>query len=173
MRENNSIFKKPALIGYLVKTLKKRYPNKQIGKTVIQKLTYILNRKEITDFHYSLYHYGPYSFQVSEELQFAEDIGIVSVKWMRDKGYFIDATDKLKEFENLLTDAEKEIIEKIANKYGKFNAVELSIIATALYLKDELHVPDNQLIDYIRRLKPNYSKEFIKDVLQKAEILVE
>jgi len=69
---DGSMFKNSGLLGYLVKSLKQKYPDRQIGKTVIQKMMYLLSRNGIMDFEFSMYHYGPYSSEVAGELNFAE-----------------------------------------------------------------------------------------------------
>ena len=87
MPEN--IFHNPTLISYVIKNIKETYPEKQISKTIIQKLFYLLSRKDVVDFNYSLYHYGPYSSEVSNELNFAEEIDFILIDWIPEKGYFI------------------------------------------------------------------------------------
>ena len=101
---SNSIFKYPALIGYMIERMSKEYPSKQIGKTIVQKIFYLLTHEGIVNFNYSMYHYGPYSSGLSGELNFAESTGIVDIKWVEDKGYFIYPTEKLKHFERRMID---------------------------------------------------------------------
>jgi uncharacterized protein YwgA len=170
-KREDSIFKPATLIAYTVKKLDERDPDKQIGKTIIQKMIYLLSRENIGDFNFSLYHYGPYSSEVSAELNFAEDIGMVSINWEEDKGYFIHATQELDEFISLLTDQEKETIERFVEKYGEFNAIELSIIATALYLSDYFNVPKDRLVEKVHNLKREYTREFIEGILKRAGLL--
>ncbi len=165
-----SIFKNPTLIGYLVKKIKMKNPKRQVGKTIVQKMMYLLNRKDVIDFDYSMYHYGPYSSEVSGELNFAENSGIVHVNWINDKGYFIDATPKLKKFEKLITEGEKKAIDEIVEGFGSFNAIELSIIATGFFLKDNFGVRDTEVVNVIHQFKQDYTVEFIENIIRKAGI---
>ncbi len=80
-------FNNVAMIGYLVKELNEKYPDAQVGKTVVQKMMFLLNRMKICDFNYTLYHYGPFSSEVANELDYASDLGIVEIEWEEDKGY--------------------------------------------------------------------------------------
>lgn len=169
-RDTESIFKNPALIGYLVEKIRERYPDKQVGKTIIQKSMYLLTLSKVVDFDYSMYHYGPFSLEVAEELDFAQNAGIIQIEWVDEKGYLIKATPKLKEFYSLITDEEKKAIVDVVEKFGKFNAIELSIIATAFYLKYNFGVSDAELVDVIHKIKQNLSSEDIKNILKKAEI---
>lgn len=165
-----SIFKNPALIGYLVKRIKDKYPKRQVGKTIVQKMMYLLNRKDVIDFDYSMYHYGPYSSEVSGELNFAENSDIVQAKWINDKGYFIEATSKLKKFEKLITEGEKKAIDEIVERFGSYNAIELSIIATGFFLKDNFGVGDTELVNVIHQFKQDHTIEFIESILRRAGI---
>jgi len=133
---DGSMFKNSGLLGYLVKSLNQKYPNKQIGKTKIQKMMYLLSRNGITYFDFSMYHYGPHSSEVTGELNFAERSGIVEISWEDEKGYYINPTNKVEEFSSLVEDDEKRAIDGLVELFGGFKAVDLSLIATALYLKD-------------------------------------
>lgn len=166
-----SIFKYPALIGFLVKRLNKKYPGKQIGKTVVQKLMYLLTRNGIADFKYSMYHYGPYSAQVSYELGSARDSSIVTINWVDNKGYFIKPGPNLARFESLVNDDERRAIDDLVKEFGEFNAIELSIIATALFLEDNFNVPKERLVSAMQRAKPNYEEESIINTLRKGKII--
>lgn len=170
------IFKGPALVYYLVEEIKRQYPENQIGKTVVQKIMYFLERelrKFGYDFDYTMYHYGPYSDRVSEYLNIADAISVVDIKWVSEKGYFITPKKKgnLK-LEELLTDEEKKFIEKIVSKYGRFNAIKLSIIATAMYAKEKFGIKDDdELMKVILSIKPHNKKKWIKEILMKTGVI--
>jgi uncharacterized protein YwgA len=168
MRE--SIFKGPAFITHLVKTISEKYPDKQVGKTVIQKLLFLLTREGVVDFDYSMYHYGPYSAQAFIELNFAEDIGAVEVVWVQNRGYFIKPKDT--SLERLLDEEEKAVINRIAEKYGTFNATELSIITTALFVRDYFGVVDDEeIVQVVASLKPQYRRDRIGDILKNCGVV--
>jgi len=169
---SESIFKRPALIAYLVKSISGRYTSKQIGKTVIQKMIYILSRKGLLEANYSMYHYGPYSQEIAGELNFAESSGLIEIKWIDDKGYFITSVpNKLEQFEPLLREGEKLEIDRAVEKFGGFNANELSIIATAIYLKDKFKVDDSKLIEAVHEIKDQYMISHISSILKKSEVI--
>ena len=48
-----------AKLVYLVDKLEDVSP--QVGKTVVQKMMFLLDKKGVVNYDYSLYHYGPYS----------------------------------------------------------------------------------------------------------------
>lgn len=166
MPEN--IFHNPTLISYVVKRIKETYPATQISKTIVQKLIYLLSRKDIVDFDYSLYHYGPYSSQVSSELNFAEEIGVIVIDWIPGKGYFI-SPGPMYSTELLLKNTEKterDTVDEVIQEYGNYNSIELSIITTALFLNKNFGVNDkDNLLEVVSSLKPQYDKERISNLL--------
>ena len=148
----NNTLKGAALVYTLIKELSQQYPNVQIGKTVIQKMMYLLGRELKLDFGFSMYHYGPYSAQVANYLNFIERIEIIDVRWDLQKGYFIflkenkEASDIIKELEDILDEEEKSTIKEMVRKYGSLDpiAIKLSIIATALFIRDKFGVKANE-----------------------------
>lgn len=164
--KNSSIFKNPALIGYLVDELNKKHPNKQVGKTVVQKMMYFLTREGHTNFNFSMYHYGPYSSGISSELGTAAASGIVNETWHNNEGYYIESGPKKGDFKDLVSEAEKQAVNQIIEKYGEFNAVEMSIIATAFYIKENFDAESNEIAEVVHRLKRNIPLSKIKRILK-------
>ncbi|WP_155937468.1 type II toxin-antitoxin system antitoxin SocA domain-containing protein [Methanoculleus sp. MH98A] len=160
----------PLQIAYLVKKLSD-ISYSQIGRTVIQKMTYLLSREGLTNYSFALYHYGPYSGRVSSDLDLISMSGIVDVKWQGDKGYFISPNQKGIQIAKELSSAEKEQIDKIVETYHEFNAVELSLIATAYYVIDKYNVTnDEELVTVVTSLKPQYAGR-VNRVLRDAKII--
>ncbi|RLG32446.1 hypothetical protein DRN98_05285, partial [Methanosarcinales archaeon] len=93
------------------------------------------------------------------------------VDWKQEKGYFIEPNDPLN-LPNEVTSSEKEMIDNLVNKYGDFSAIELSIIATAIYIKDNFGIGDNEIIDTVLSLKPN-KREWVEGILKKAGFIDE
>ena len=168
MGTKDQLFSRVALISFVVKTLSAYDKDKQIGKTLLQKIFYCLSRKNLADFSYSLYHYGPYSAELSKELNFAEDLKYVEVTWQDNKGYFIKLTPLSEEIVKVgLSKDRKSAIEKTIKQYKEFNAQELSIITTGYYMKDVYKTKDGELVDTIHEIKPQYETAYIKSVLNR------
>jgi uncharacterized protein YwgA len=173
------LFKYPAIIGCLVKELARKYPGEQIGKTKLQKLLYLLTDKQITknevvNFYYSLHYYGPYSSEASSELSFAESRKIVRSEWKDDKGFFFKPGDNEERVEKEhLNNNEKLIIQKLVNRFGKFNARELTIITTYLFLskEDEYSSEPDKIVEEVCKMK-NYSINDVCNTLKDAEVLL-
>lgn len=172
----SDLLKGVALVYTLIKKLTEQNPNIQIGKTVIQKMMYLLERERNYDFGFSMYHYGPYSIKVSSYLNFAENIGGINIKWFPEKGYFIEPRnlEEIETFEKSLDEKDQEAIEKIVSIYGKLEpiAIKLSIIATAIYVRENFGVSqEHELIKIIGTLKPQHSLDYIRQVLQEADVI--
>jgi uncharacterized protein YwgA len=171
LNHEDSIFRASGLIGYLIKKLNEDYPDQQVGKTVVQKMVYLLSRKNIAKFDFSMYHYGPYSSELSAELSFIEKNGIIEITWKDNEGYFIKPTNDSERFLSLINSDERKAIDETVNQFGKFKAIDLSLIATALYLKDNFGVEDSKLADAVHNAKKRYSPEYITNVLRVGNIL--
>jgi uncharacterized protein YwgA len=162
---------KLAIIGYIVKKLPGITKN-QIGKTTIQKLIYLLTRETRTGYHYSMYHYGPYSGELSFDLNMASDVHLIDIKWVESKGYDIKINPEKEEFITKNLEGESQVlIDDILTKYGNFNAVELSLVATAYYVLDNTDVnTDEGLVTVVSSIKPEY-RDRVEKVLEKAHVI--
>lgn len=160
-------FKKIALIAYLVKQLKKL--RRQIGKTVIHKMFYLLSKKSDIQIEndFILYHYGPYSFKLEQDLMMSKWLNVVNITWNQETGYKITLSDNAEKLISLLSDHEKSELDNIASIFGVFTAKELSLLATIVYIKDMLEnkglkVEEKDLIEIVRKVKPTFSEEEIR-----------
>lgn len=157
-----SVFKGVGIICYLVKKLQGVSP--QVGKTVIHKLMYILERKGVGKYNYTLYHYGPYSNKVESLLNYAEFLRVVDVEWKIGRGYFIKPSVNREHFEKSVSEDEKKLINDIVTKVGSFTAKNLSLLSTILYVESQGNISnDEELINVVRSIKPLFSEEEVKE----------
>jgi len=169
-----SVRKVTALIWHLVKELQDRGV-RQVGKTMVQKMMFLIGREIGEDFAYSMFHYGPFSMVVAQYIDYAEYAKAINVEWHDEKGFFITPVNsKGDSLSSLLTEEDKKVIKNVVEKYHKFSTSELSIITTALYLKDNFNVQDEkEMIRIVKSIKPGYSEERIGALLKEARILTE
>lgn len=159
------------LITYFVKKIEDSIENKQIGKTVIQKMMYLLENECDLDFDYSMYHYGPFSKEVATNLEKAEKKDLVEMRWDKNKGYYINTSKSDIDFNEYISESEQKTIDKLVEKYGEYNAQELSIIATGLYVKnDHDDISDDKLVELVHELKPKHSKDRIEFLVKATEL---
>ncbi len=159
-----------ALIAYMVKRLREQDENKQIGKTVVQKMAYLLELNSDVDFDYTMYHYGPFSRRVAGLLDMAEKNGYVDIKWNSDKGYFIEPKEDIPE--DNLDGGIKKSVDDVVNRYSKYLAIDLSLIATGHYVKDNYeYESDDRLVEIVLSLKSDYGEEKIRKLLLDEKII--
>ncbi|MDX9799545.1 MAG: hypothetical protein WCY18_08170 [Methanofastidiosum sp.] len=164
------IREKSAIVGRVIKVLKEKDPSKQIGKTFIQKIMYILDLEKDLKLDYEMYHYGPYSEEVDFLLDVVEEAKLISIEW-NEKGYNILPTTNLEEYLEDKEDLELEkILNRLIDKYIKFNASQLAVISTGLYLKDNYEIEDNDLPKAVKELKPKYKIEDILSLLKQSGV---
>ncbi len=169
--EMKSLLKGPALVYYLVRKLYARHPDKQIGRTKIQKLMYLFDAKGGTDLGYSLYHYGPYSPKVTSFTNLAQAMGWLRILWDSDKGYFISPKREA-ELASFLAENEMKVIDTLVEEFGSYTATQLSVIATALFVKRVFNERDfDTIVDIVAALKQKYSKQWIRKVLESVSLL--
>ncbi len=177
----NWLLEEAEIISLFVRKISEKNPEHQIGKTIIQKMMYLFeieynNKYEDQkqyDFDYTLYHYGPYSFEINQALNMAKNMKFVSITWNPEKGYFIKPrTINIENQINENMDQIEEIVEDLVNGYGSYYARELSIIATAIYVKQHnTDIHDDDLVEIVAALKPKYNVQSIRRILIDANII--
>jgi len=171
----NNTLKVSTLVYMLIKELSEQYPDIQISKTVVQKMMYLAERELKLDLGFSMYHYGPYSAQVSYCIDFLEDLGLIDVNWDIQKGYSIAVKENKKANDTIkdtINQTEKSVIKEIVYKYGSLEPIKLFMITTALFVSCEFGVKaGEQLIKIVKSLKPEYSDNYIKNTLEEVKFI--
>jgi uncharacterized protein YwgA len=171
-------WEKYGIISYLAKVMEDFHV--QFGKTSLQKIVYIL--QEVygikTDYSYTLYNYGPYSFDLASDLDYIAALKGVEVSWVNTGGYNIkpgDATNIFIDKSQSFISSNKTNIKKALDIFGRLHAKELELQATIIYFFKEFAGRDEQFISYqIRLLKPYFSEKRIRsaiDELRKSKVI--
>jgi len=150
------------------------------GETHIQKTVYFLEKlfENVLDYQFILYKYGPFSFDLHDDLGIMESLGVINVIPQPPYGSQI-VTGKLAErikelFPKTLTSI-KEKVEFITDKLASKNVVELETLATSLYVESKLsNNSDLEKAQEICRLKPHVSfREALQRLKEVKQILEE
>jgi len=143
------------IIHYLVKRLKEKYPHKQIGKTIIQRLMYLFENQTNRDLRFTMYHYGVHSSFVGDCINLAEALGLIAVRWDYKRGYLISACERKLGENEALPSSDREIMDKLIDRYGAVSNAELFAITSALYILNNFEITNfSDLIRGIYSLKP-------------------
>ncbi|MBN2208954.1 MAG: hypothetical protein JW759_06635 [Candidatus Coatesbacteria bacterium] len=153
--EVREMFRAPALIAYLVDRLLSKKQDMQVGKTRIQKMIFLFSRRTpLEGIDFALHHYGTYSGQLDHEMMFGQRAGLLDVECDPRGQYFVKPGEKAQEFydDAIISQPEKEAVEKIVDEYGDWSVAQLSLLATALFVKEQN--PDSDLKDLVKGIKP-------------------
>lgn len=138
------------------------------GETTIQKLTYFIKQKNIldVDYKYVLHNYGPFSFELNDDLKYLEESNLIEKSPDPDGfrfNYIPKSENKIVDnwLKNLDFDTDK--IDCLLSEFHLLSAKKLGLIATSNYLYDR-YKPENDedLIHLVWKVKPIFSKEEIK-----------
>ena len=169
------------LIADLTKRLDDVSP--QFGKTVLQKMVFLLQEVYEVDAGYSFgFHtFGPFAPELLGDLDMAETSEAVIVKSVdggSGHGYVIkpgEGMEKcLKEAEEFLH-ANSSNISALVSAFGTKNAKELELLTTILYLNKEIMFDVTKMtraeaIGKIRELKPKFSDAEVESGMTELEI---
>lgn len=157
-----------AKLVYMVDGLEGVSP--QVGKTVVQKMMFLLDKKGVVNYDYSLYHYGPYSPAVESDLNYAEFLDGVEIHWIHNEGYFITPGSSAASLEDSLSVEEKGAIDGVVKNFGQMRALDLSLLATALYFWDRFEGDTDGLTMAVKSVKPQYSEGDIREKIRLLKI---
>jgi len=150
------------------------------GETHIQKTVYFLEKlfSNILDYQFILYKYGPFSFDLRDDLGIMESIDAIRVVPQPPYGSQIvlgDLAKKIKELFPQTLSRTREPVEFVASKLSPKNVAELEILATSLYVEDKLHhVSELEKAREICRLKPHVSfKDALEGIREVRQIMEE
>jgi len=144
------------------------------GETHIQKSTYFL--QELLgvplDFNFIFYSYGPYSFDLNDELTALRCDLLLTVKPRDPYGATLLPSESASRFLERYPHTRQEhaaAVHFVAERLGSKNVADLEKLATALFvqLRDPPISPEKQTAE-IHRLKPHVSLEQARAALAKV-----
>lgn len=146
----------------------------QFGKTVLQKLVYILQEVYHVPcgYHYTLYNYGPYSVGLADDLSFFAAMEGAKIEWNQGWGYKIEKAEKTEHFRERGKDFLSEYahqIDAVVEKFGGMNAKELELRSTILYIFKEEPLDRGRLISRTEEIKPHFTRGEIEKACLELE----
>lgn len=148
-------------------TIKLKNVSPQFGKTVLQKLVYIMQEVYMIPcgYGYSLYNYGPFSEELADDLLFFASLEGVKVVWNDGLGFNILEANKTDHFReragNFLKKYEEPINNAIAN-FGAMTARDLELYSTIIYVSKE-GLSGSDLNTRVGEIKPYFEGDTIKE----------
>ena len=153
------------LILQVVKDLNERKYALMVGRTIYQKICYVLTRNGVdTGFSFSKGSYGPYSSQVKESISALANANLIEEKQL-GRMISINVPTNVRIHKDKFTPKELKAVEQTVDLFGRVkNTDQAEMIATVLYSYDQLKQKDNEisdtdLYDYVLDWKPCWKEE--------------
>lgn len=159
-----------AAIVALVKNAQAR-----LGKTQVQKLVYFAQDSGVPlNYKYEIYHYGPYSFELSNDLSSLDSLGVLNVE-SDPRGFGFDiSVGKFAEKFKLEPKYQKKV-EKVIEQLGLNTPAQLEVKATIHFVhsvikkKASAGKAKSEVIQKVRALKPRFTEDFVRSCYSDLE----
>lgn len=162
---NTKVNPKWYLILEVVKELNERKYALKVGRTIFQKICYVLTRNGVnTGFVFSKGSYGPFSPQVKECITALANANLIVEKQL-GRMISLSVADGVELHKNKFDDKELDAVKKTVDLFGRVKSTEQAeMIATVLYSYDQLilnhkNVSDKDIYDYVLEWKPRWKRE--------------
>ncbi len=179
--KTNIPWEKYALITELAEQLKDRSP--QFGKTVLQKMVYLLQELYGVNCGYTfdLYMYGPFSSGLLQDLDLVESMGGVSVVPVvfGTGGYRILPGEHSESLKKKATDflSDEKItsaLNMLVEDFGNYQAKELELRSTIIYVSKDMRRSGNpvsrlDLLRIVKEIKPKFTDAEVQQAIDEME----
>jgi hypothetical protein len=172
-----------------IAVMAERAPFKNLGRTAIMKCMYFLQvvRQVPLGYNFSLYSYGPFDADVLADLEYAENLGIVStqvVAYPRGYGYEIKPgpnIESAKQSAAAFLERYGSDVDWVMVRFGRLSGADLELNSTIIFVDQEVSregkkVPSSELALRVRKVKPQFTNELIlshvgslKELLESVE----
>ena len=165
-----STFDKRCNLGIIAYIVTKK-PN--IGRTAMMKLIYIMqdvfNIK--LGYNYEIYTYGPYSTEVLDDLDLAEDKKVLTSA-KTQYGYHFNCAENtdvaIKSVQEFIQ-SNQENIDKVIECFADRTAKELELSATIIYVYKSLEASKKTVIAKVHDIKPHFDLSTIEEEYARLE----
>ncbi len=163
-------FRTKALVT-LIRALESR--THQLGKTQLQKLVYFLQELGVQlGYKYEIYHYGPYCFELSNDLSSLDSLNILDVE-SDPNGFGFNI--RLSRYANGYDPDPmlKEAVKRIVDKLGSNSAGQLEVKATIHFVQRVLarrgSANEDTVVGKVRTLKPHFAEVFVRKCYEELQ----
>lgn len=162
-----------SLILHVIERLNKK--SYRSGETSVQKLLYFIQEMLDIDFNYQyeLYNYGPFSFNLNEDIDFMENAHVI-YKEPDPSGFgFMLIPNKEIEFvQNVLKSKSRYEgkIDQLLDEFSIMPAKNLALLATFIFvLENEKPKTEEEAIEIVKKIKPMHNIFEYPNMLKKAK----
>lgn len=153
------------LILQVVKELNERKYALKVGRTIYQKICYVLTRNGVnTGFEFSKGSYGPFSSQVKDCITALANANLIVEKQL-GRMISLSVAENVEIHKEKFTDGEWEAVLKTVDLFSRVKSTDQAeMVATVLYSYDQLSreqkdISDKDVYDYVLSWKPHWKTE--------------
>ena len=145
---------------------------KDTGKTKIVKMLFLLQETcgVPLGYRFRMHHYGPYAFEVEDDLTSLELEGKLRVAPdALGYGYHVNSLRDPAGSGVDQAGAYAKDLAAVVSRFGSESVNSLEILTTVIFLNQLTSSTGDELAARVAALKPRYSVDFIRDAVRRAE----
>jgi uncharacterized protein YwgA len=145
----------------------------QLGKIQLQKLVYFLQETGVPlNYKFEIYHYGPYSFELADDMSSLDSLGVLSVA-ADPGGYGFDIHVGAHGSKYRIDKRYIPKIEDVISKFGADTPAKLEVKSTVHFvnrvLNKQMRPSEKTVVAKVKELKPRFTEKFISDCYQELK----
>ena len=147
-----------------------------IGRTMLQKIAYFCKYLEWDVGYYQLHYYGPFSFQLTNTIQIAENIKLIEQG--NETPHLFRLTDKGKRTvdkftENICDPIKVKNTRTLISQLSKWEKKEIELVATIDFVNTNTpHIKKEELIGKVHIIKSNFRRTQVQKAHDKWKHLM-
>lgn len=146
----------------------------KLGKIQLQKLVYFLQETGVPlDYEFEIYHYGPFSFELSDQMNFWDSLGVLSIA-ADPTGYGFSINVGSHGSKYRIDNKYSPRIDYVVEKFGSDSPAKLEVKSTVHFVNKVLkkqmkNLPEKLVVGKVKELKPQFTDSFISDCYQELK----
>jgi hypothetical protein len=156
-----------ALATFVVREMELSFPTRVVGRSLLQKLFFLLSNYDDVSASFDLFINGPYSDWVEEALERAVDLGMLTV--LRENGRSsISARGGIM---GDITQETKERAVQCIRSYGFYEESDLAILTTALFLEQNCDLGTGDMIRAVSAVNPRFDLRRVCSLIDRSNVV--
>jgi hypothetical protein len=156
-----------ALATYIVREIERTFPNRQIGRSLLQKLFFILSREGHIVASFQLFMNGPYSDWVENALCLAVESGMITAIKEHGRSYISARGGLPGEIPIQLQEKASQCV----RAYGFNEEGDLAILTTAFYLEDHWSMGPDDLVKAVLAVNRSFDVRRVCSLLDRSDVV--
>lgn len=156
-----------SLVAFMVDQIEGIFPTRSVGRSILQKLFYILSRDGNVDAFFELFINGPYSDWVESALIQAAESGMLTM--VKENGRsIISARGGIAG--HLMPNLKEKVIRCI-RAYGFYSEDDLAILTTVIFLEDRGSFGPDELIKAVGAMNPRFEMRRVFSLIDHSDVV--